>query len=144
MSRISLAVFIVLLALATGCGNKEQLREISVANAMVRPAKKGQMTAGYFTVRNHLTAADVIVGATCDCARVVELHRMMHEGMTMKMEPVSEVALPAGTEVRFEPHGLHLMLLDVKEDLSAGAKVKLVLKFRNHEPRTVEAKVGEP
>ncbi len=102
------------------------------------------MTAGYMVLRNHLTVPDAVVGATCECARVVELHRMIHEGMTMKMEPVQEVALPAGAEVRFEPHGLHLMLVDLQQELASGSKTKVTIRFRNHAPVTVEARIGEP
>lgn len=137
-------VILILSGILSFCGTKDSQREISLERAIVRPAAKGGTSAGYVTIRNHLTTPDALVGAACDCARVVELHRVLHEGLTMKMQPVSEVALPAGSEVRFEPHGLHMMLIGLHKDLSRRNKVKITLKFRSAPSKTIEAQVGEP
>ena len=126
------------------CGTKDALKEITLEKASVRPAAKGTISAGYLTIRNHRTTPEVLIGAECDCARSVEVHRMLHEGLTMKMEPVVELAVPAGTAVTLEPHGIHLMLIDLQRDLAVQGRVKLTLKFRGSGSRTIEATVGEP
>jgi copper(I)-binding protein len=51
------------------------------------------------------------------------------EGDVMKMRAVPKIDLPAGKEVKLEPGGLHVMLIDLKQPLKVGEKVPLTLVF---------------
>ena len=47
----------------------------------------------------------------------------------MKMQQVMSVEIPAGGEVKFEPMGYHVMLLNLKQQAKAGEHFPLTLIF---------------
>lgn len=88
-------------------------------------------TAGYVTVMNHGDADDVLLGARVDGIRVVEIHEMVRDGDTLRMQRRESVAVPAGGSVQLAPGGLHLMLIDAQQPLAAGGRLEGVLRFRD-------------
>ena len=85
--------------------------------------------AAYFRVENSGDEADRIVSARTDIADTVEIHTHEMDGGMMKMRRVESVVVPAGGEARFKPHGLHLMLLGLKEPLAGGTSYALTVVF---------------
>jgi periplasmic copper chaperone A len=86
-------------------------------------------SAAYFTLVNRLAEPLALVGAHTQAAARTEIHETHIEDGVMRMRPAAKVDLPAGTERRFEPGGLHVMLMDVQRDLAAGDSLDLVLQF---------------
>jgi hypothetical protein len=62
----------------------------------------------------------------------------------MMMRPIESVALAEHSEVKFEPGGMHLMLMGLNQQLSVGTKFPLTLRFRNAGEVVVEVNVIEP
>lgn len=87
-------------------------------------------TAGYLTIHNGRAEADALVGASCACAREVQLHLMTTRGGIMKMEKADALTIPAGGQLALKPGGAHLMILGVKAPLKAGQTVEISLSFR--------------
>jgi copper(I)-binding protein len=87
-------------------------------------------TAGYLTIHNAGGEADALVGASCACAREVQLHIMTTRGGIMKMEKADALNVPAGGQLALKPGGAHLMILGVKTPLKAGQSVEISLRFR--------------
>ncbi|HYE42385.1 MAG TPA: copper chaperone PCu(A)C [Caulobacteraceae bacterium] len=87
-------------------------------------------TAGYLTIHNAGAAADALVGASCTCAREVQLHLMTTRGGIMKMEKADALTVAAGGQLALKPGGAHLMILGVKAPLKAGQSVEISLRFR--------------
>jgi copper(I)-binding protein len=58
----------------------------------------------------------------------------------MSMRQVESVALPAGKPVSFDPHGYHIMLIDLTAQVQEGSKVPLTLIVENAkgEKETIE------
>lgn len=99
---------------------------LKVTNVWSRPTAPGQSVAGaYLDIVSGVPAA--LVKVESPAARVVELHSMKMEGDVMKMRAVSKIDLPAGKEVKLEPGGFHVMLIDIKQPLKVGGKVPLTL-----------------
>lgn len=99
---------------------------IVVDNAWARATVPGQSVgAVYFEIRSAGPAS--LIGASTPIARRAEMHSMSNEGGVMKMRALSRVELPAGQTVTLGPNGNHIMLLDLKHPLQAGATVPLVL-----------------
>ena len=99
---------------------------VKVTNARAKPTAPGQSVAGaYLDIVSGVPAA--LVKVESPAARVVELHSMKMEGDVMKMRAVSKIDLPAGKEVKLEPGGFHVMLIDIKQPLKVGGKVPLTL-----------------
>jgi copper(I)-binding protein len=85
--------------------------------------------AGYLVLRNGCEAAVTVTGVeSLDFARPM-IHRSVDEGGVSRMRAAGALVVPAGGELRFEPGGLHLMLMQPKRPLAEGdvARIRLVL-----------------
>ncbi len=115
---------------------------IMVSDPYVRAVPPGQPnSAAFMTLMNHGDQARSLVAAKSPAAKVVELHtHTMEEGM-MKMRRVDKIDIPAQGSTVLEPGGLHVMLIDLTQDLKEGDKVAVTLVFANGEEQQVEAPV---
>ncbi|MBL8702855.1 MAG: copper chaperone PCu(A)C [Alphaproteobacteria bacterium] len=85
--------------------------------------------AAYLIMQNRGSAADRLMSASTPAAARVELHSTVTEGGVMKMRPLTAIDIPAGGTVRLQRGGQHVMLLDLREPLKAGASFPLTLVF---------------
>lgn len=126
MSRTASRLF---LSLALAVMAVPALAQVQVSDAWARATVTGQKGTGAFM---KLTAPEgaTLVGAVSPVAGVVEIHEMAMEGNVMRMRALPKgLALPAGKAVELKPGGYHVMLMDLKQQLKAGEKVKLDLQF---------------
>ncbi len=104
--------------------------DLSLADAWVKSAESG-MSAVFGTLTNTSSSAVTLVGATSSAAGMVQLHETNADGsggMSMK-EKEGGFAIPAGGELRLEPGGDHIMLMDLTAPLLAGDAVEVTLQF---------------
>ncbi len=131
------------------------------------------VAAVYLDLENTTDTDDALVGASvpAEVAASVELHESyavddamdgedgmadettmeddamgddaMGDDAMMSMREVPEIALPAGATVELVPGGLHIMLIDLVEDLSPGDTFELTLEFEQADSVTVTAEVRE-
>jgi copper(I)-binding protein len=114
---------------------------VEVTGAWVRATPPGARTAAaYLTLTNH-GPADRLLGAASPAAQELQLHTVATDGPTQRMLPLQELALPPGGTVRFEPGGLHLMLLDIAAPLVPGATIVIELRFAAAPPLALEVPV---
>lgn len=108
---------------------------LKAGQAWSRPALARIGTAvAYLTLRNEGSAPVRVVGASTPVAESVEIHESSVENNVARMQPRPEgVVVPPGGTVRFEPGGLHLMLMKPHDDLKAGQSFTLTLRFDNGE-----------
>lgn len=99
---------------------------ITVQGGWSPPAPSSTAVA-YFTA--HSTSDDAILSASSDCCEAVELHEHTMDNGVMRMRRVERVALPAGKDVQFAPHGLHVMLIGMKHPVALGGTIPLTLHF---------------
>lgn len=64
-------------------------------------------------------------------------------GGTFVMLHLSELQLDGGEQARFEPAGLHMMLIDLAETLTWDSTFPLTLYFLEAQPITVSVSVGD-
>ena len=64
-------------------------------------------------------------------------------GGMMQMQEVESIEIPAGETVVLEPGGFHIMLLDLKRELTPGETVEVTLTFETAGEQTVTAEVRE-
>jgi copper(I)-binding protein len=134
MSRTVARVF---LSLAFAAMAAPVLAQVQVSDAWARATVVGQKGTGAFM---KLTAPEgaTLVGAVSPVAGVVEIHEMAMEGNVMRMRALPKgLALPAGKAVELKPGGYHVMLMDLKQQLKAGEKVKLDLQFELRDKKRV-------
>ena len=137
ISVLAVGVFLLLLA---GCSAKE----LQVQDAWSRPGQAGGTSAIYFTIDNPLESADTLLGVTSDAAETVEMHMSQMENDVMTMVPQRTVPVAALSTVKFEPGGLHVMLINLKKDLKAGDSFSATLSFDQAGPVTIKITVKEP
>ncbi len=132
-------------ALATGvllaaCGGAAGSPSITASDVRA-PEPAGPNGAVHLTLRNDGDSDDRLVSAGSDVAGRVEIHESTMADGTMSMQPVDGVDIPAGGEAMLESGGLHIMLIDVREDLMEGDTFDLTLSFESSDDQTVTAEV---
>lgn len=142
-----LGVLVLVLTVAGGCSGDGQAGTgtapaITVTDAVIAvPA--GANTAMYLTIENAGGEDDRLVAASAPIADRIELHetRAGDDGL-MQMFHLDHVEVAAGSEVRFAPGGLHVMVFDVAP-LEEGDVVDVELEFERSGTMSIEA-VVEP
>lgn len=129
-----LAYFLTVLVLLVmiSCGaEKEQVTEEKVVEERVRPAASGGTSAAYFSYSNTFDKPDTLISVNSAVARLTQVHESYEteDGM-MGMRERREVIIPAGENVVFKQGGLHVMMMDLREDLSAGDSVGVELELK--------------
>jgi copper(I)-binding protein len=101
-----------------------------VDGAWVRAAPPGaESLAGYLVLRNPCAGPVTVTGVeSLDFGRPM-IHRSVEEGGVARMRDAGTLTVPAGGELRFQPGGLHLMLMSPSRSLAEGdvARIRLVL-----------------
>ncbi len=117
-----------------------QTRVLSVENAWIMiPPPGASEAAAYVTIRAG-SAADRLLGVSCDCAARADLHEMSMNGAVMSMRALRYgVATDANETLAFGPHGIHIMLVGLSAPLTEGQSVPLRLSFRDAGAVTVTA-----
>lgn len=84
---------------------------------------------GYMVLRNTADKSDKLISAFAEIAEKVELRATDRAVDTPAPRQVDSIAIPAGSEVRLEPGGPHLMLMGVKKPLAEGQHFSFALQF---------------
>lgn len=113
---------------------------VRVDEPWVRGTVAQQKSTGAFM---RLTADQPLrlVGASSPIAGVVEIHEMAMDKDVMRMRAIAGLELPAQKAVELKPGGYHVMLMDLRQPVSAGATVPLTLVFETADKRRVQQEV---
>jgi periplasmic copper chaperone A len=118
--------------------------KIEIVNAWIRPAAKGSNSAIYFVIRNKEEKTDTLLEADSKIAGDVMIHETYSKGNDMSgMRMLKFVVIPPKSAVKFKPQGLHVMLIDLKEDLITGQKKDFSLVFKRAGVVKVKATVRD-
>jgi len=135
--------FIFLISTIFLLGACNVVEDIEVHEAWSRPTAQGNTAAAYFSLHNHTQSDDELIGASSTISDAVEIHESKMENDVMTMNMVMSVPLAAGEELSFEPGGLHVMLVGIKQELKKGDHFELTLHFKNHTDIKVNIKVDD-
>lgn len=132
MKFVALILTLALISLAAWA-------DISYDDAYVRVAPPGAMASAGFVVLKNSSDKDVIaLGAKADFAKSVELHTHAVKDGVMQMRKVDQMTIPAKGELRLKPHGNHLMFFDLKKELKAGDKAKIIFQLKDSKSEKTE------
>ncbi|MDM8518581.1 copper chaperone PCu(A)C [Anaerolineales bacterium HSG6] len=88
--------------------------------------------AVYMQIMNHTDQDDTLVSAETDIAETVEIHETtIDENEVMRMRPVDGLRLPAGETVTLKQGGLHVMLINLQQDVAEGETFEITLNFEH-------------
>lgn len=115
---------------------------LEVNDAWVRQAPPtAKVLAAYMTLNNPGPQAIIVSGASSPQFEHVEIHRTEVVDGVARMIPQQQLKLPPAGIVVLEPGGLHLMLIDAKQPLAEGDKVRIDLRLDADTRMAVEATV---
>ena len=142
MRRVGI-LLIAMAALAAGCGGDDG---IEISDPWARASANMQNAGAVYLTIHGGSEADVLTGVSVssDVAGVAEVHETtMGDDGAMAMHQVAGIDVPADGEVRLEPGGYHVMLMQLSEPLEAGAEFDVTLTFENAGDVEVTATVRE-
>lgn len=123
----------------TACGSDEAAEAeandtsqegISITDGrLILPAVSGNPAAVYFNVHNDGERDRFIRAASVEGAQSAALHQMAMWNGEMTMQEEFQVPVPAGSELKFEPGGLHVMANDVADTIAAGGQTEVTITF---------------
>ena len=117
---------------------------ITVEDAWIKSADDG-MTPGFGVLINDGDTDATLVAATTTAAGIAEVHETTADdsGAMVMRKVDGGVDVPAGGELRLEPGGHHLMLMDLAGPLTAGSEITLLLEFSDGSTVEVTAPVKD-
>ncbi|MBS0505179.1 MAG: copper chaperone PCu(A)C [Proteobacteria bacterium] len=137
MTRLPSLLALSAIALA-GCSKKPEL-SVSEAYVQLSPVRTNP-SAAYFTI--HGGQQDVsLIEVSTDVAIRSEMHETMSHGSMASMKPVTNVQVPAGSIVKFEPGGKHVMLWNMNPGIRPPKHIQLNLAFSNGQRLQADAAV---
>lgn len=98
-------------------------------DAWVRATPGVDMAVAYLTLRNASASAVTVTGVESPIAGHAMIHETKVEGGQSKMRPHEQLVIAPGATIKLEPGGLHVMLHDLKQPLTVGQKVPLVIQL---------------
>lgn len=109
-------------------------------------ALSGATSAVYLTLNNTGGAADRLISASTEAAGTVELHMSsMDDQGVMRMTPLTDgIEIPANGSATLEPGGMHIMLMNLQQDLVAGETIDVTLTFESEKTLTIQAEIRNP
>lgn len=142
MKRFSGLIFCLAICLSA-CA-QAPAEPLVATGAWARPALAGQNSAIYFTIENPNNFTDKLVAASTAVAEATELHMsQMDDQGVMSMHPQHAIEIPKNGQVALAPGGLHVMLVNLKQDLQVGDLIELNLKFEKSGELLLQTPVQE-
>ena len=141
MRRFTIAAAALCTA-ATVYAADAKVGNIKIDDPWTRSGQTGQMTGAFMEIKNK-GAADKLVSASSDAAKVTELHASDTSNGVMTMRKVDTMDIPADSELKLKPGGYHVMLIGLTRPLVAGEKLPIKLKFEKAGEVTVDAKIKD-
>lgn len=97
------------------------------------------VTAAYMVITNS-GEADTLIKASTPLTANVQLHEVVSDGATSKMQPKEGgFPVPANGEVSLRPGSYHIMMLDLKEPVTDGQIVTITVTFEKAGDVTITA-----
>jgi hypothetical protein len=161
LRRGPLAALIMLLALsvaivAVACGGDDddngdgtpavtdgtKLGDLTISGQWVRTTTN-DVAAAYLVVKN-TGVADTLIKASTPLTANVQLHEVITEGSTSKMqEKPGGFPIPVNGMLELKPGAFHIMMLDLKDPVIEGQTVEITLTFEKAGEVTIVA-VAKP
>ncbi len=128
--KTMLVAAVAVLAPSVAFSDAYKVGDLSIAHPKSFATPPGSVTAaGYMTITNHGDEDDRLISISSDFPRTM-LHKSEEQDGVMKMLHQHDgVVIPAGGTVSFEPGGLHVMFMGLKERLKEGEQNDVTLSF---------------
>ena len=104
---------------------------LQIGHPWARATPKGaSVGGGYLKITNTGTTPDRLISGTSAVSGRFEVHEMSMDNGVMKMRQVKDgLEIKPGETVEFKPGGYHIMMVDLKQPIKEGERVKGTLVF---------------
>jgi copper(I)-binding protein len=128
---LAAAVGMVVIVVSSALAQEYKAGPIRIDAPWMRATPTGaQVAGGYMKIRNTGKEADRLIGGSSPVAGKFEVHEMSMVGDVMKMRELPDgLEVKSGKSVELKPGSYHVMLMDLKQPLKEGDKVKGTLVF---------------
>lgn len=110
---------------------------LDVYDAWSLPVPMGMTGGVYLTLENGTDQTQQLIGATTDVAASVQIHQTQITDNIARMNPMDAIDIPSGSTLRIMPGSYHIMLVDMKRDLSWDDTFPITLNFASGEQITL-------
>lgn len=141
MRILSQVISLFLITLSFASLAAEAPSKLTIENPWVRHLPGKMSTGAFMIIKNTNTLPVSVISASSDVANTVELHDHIKIDGMMKMSKVEKIEVPANGQAELKPGSLHVMLIDLKKELSPGQVVDIKLGFSNGTQIEVKAPV---
>ena len=104
-----------------------QTPALIVLDAWTRQVPGSDVAAAYLTLRNPTKLPVTIVSIESPLAEHAMIHETKTVGGQSQMRPHEQLVIAPGQTVKFEPGGLHVMLMGLAQPVAVGKSFPLVL-----------------
>ena len=111
------------------CAAVAQQAPLVAQNAWVRATPGTDVAAAYLTLRNVSTRPVTVTDIESPFAGHAMIHETTTQGGQSRMRPHEQLVVAPGATVKLQPGGLHVMLHELKQPLTVGQSVPLVIKL---------------
>lgn len=119
-----------------------EVTQLEITDAWARPAKTGMMSAAYFLINNGTNQADTLLSAESSVTGNTQIHKSYEkEDGLMAMEEQEMVVIPSKTITEFKQGGLHVMFIQLENELAVGDDFELTLNFSSGASKTLTVPV---
>lgn len=102
----------------------------SPSQSWARPGSEGGTTGAYLSYTNELDVPDTLLSLISDASPMVQLHESYLTGDGLSaMREMKKPVLDPGETLLMQPGGLHIMLMQLRQDISVGDSLGLTLVF---------------
>ena len=138
--KFHLILSFIIVLLITSCTSS---KNIIIKDQWARPGIQGNTSAAYFLIDNPTKKDEKLIAVSSDIAAATEMHISLMQDGKMMMQQQDFVEIPAKKTVEFKPMGLHIMFVNLKNDLVAGNQFNLKLVFENSGEKIITVTVKE-
>jgi hypothetical protein len=134
----------ILTALLLSIGTSQAMADaiLMISEPWIREAPPTvRVMAGYLTINNAGDTPVTVTTISSPDFEAAEIHRTVVEAGVARMLPVKQLDIPANSQLKLEPGGLHLMLFEPQRPLPEGATVTLIIHHGNGSKVTATAPV---
>lgn len=116
---------------------------IDARDPWARATVPGQSGSGIFMTLQ-VPMGGSLVALSTPAAGIAEVHEMKMEDNIMRMRPLPRLDLPARQPVQLTPGGYHIMLMQLKQPLTAGQTIALTLTVEDAKGQRRERTIDVP
>jgi copper(I)-binding protein len=135
-----LFIFLLFTGCYTVCAQGDEAHQFpQMEDQWLRAAPpNAMMLAAYGQLTNNTHTDAILIGAYSPAFQIAEIHKTTITNGVASMAQQHQLMIKAGEKLQFQPGGLHIMLMQPKQKILAGEKIKICLIYQQDDKEFVQ------